>query len=146
MSFLSDCVPAKRLEPKILWPHSRSGVRLRVMLDDLTCCENTTPIVGATPNSVVPPDSTHILDLLDRQPSDALVIACGKQAETALTALWRGPLLVVPHPAHRLLQDDLYRQARSMIAANFAGRAALRQGRNRVLIEPGDATWQYAST
>lgn len=116
---------------------SRSGQRLRVLLDDFDLCENTTPLVGATPDSVIPPDDAHILAVLAaRKPT--VVVACGKQAETALARLWNGALLAVPHPAHRLLTDDLYRQARLLLADDLTERVALRQlrGRSQCVVLP----------
>lgn len=105
---------------------SRSGQRLRVMLDDFDLCENTTPQVGATPDSVLPPDDAHILAVLEaRRPT--VVVACGKQAETALARLWNGALLAVPHPAHRLLTDALYCEARRQLSDAFTARIAIRQ-------------------
>lgn len=112
---------------------SRSGKRLSVLLDDLDCCENTTAIVGATPDSVVPPDGAHIREVLARR-RPTVVIACGRQAEAALADCWRGPLLAVPHPAHRLVTDELYLQARRLLPT-LAGRIALRQRRGGVEVE-----------
>lgn len=110
---------------------SRSGQRLRVLIDDFDVCENTTPIVGATSSSVIPPNSEHITALLNRR-MPTVVVTCGKQAEQALLNLWPGPLLAIPHPAHRLLTDGLYREARELLASNFVERLALRQGRGCV--------------
>lgn len=105
---------------------SRSGQRLRHLLDDFDLCENTTPQIGATPDSLLAPDDAHILTILAaRQPS--VVVACGKQAELALARLWDGALLAVPHPAHRLLTDGLYCEARGLLAGGYTGRMALRQ-------------------
>src|SRR5262245_18453916 len=70
---------------------SRSGQRLRVMIDDFNICENTTPIVGKTASSIIPPDAGHIKAILSTR-TPQIVIACGKQAETALLKLWDGAL------------------------------------------------------
>lgn len=107
---------------------SRSGQRLRLMIDDLGLCENTTPTVAESPSGVCPPDTAHIWEILDRR-RPAAVVTCGKQAERALCELWPGPLLIVPHPAHRFLTDDLYREARRLIAMGLEDRSALRQQR-----------------
>jgi hypothetical protein len=114
---------------------SRSGQRLRILIvDQYHICENTTAAVASHPSGVEAPDATHIRRVLtDRKPR--VVIACGKQAELALKAIWSGPMLAVPHPAHRLLTDRLYRKARSLLTPHFAGRVALRQARGRVLQE-----------
>lgn len=105
---------------------SRSGQRLRIMIDDYDMCENTTPIVGKTADSVIPPDFDHIKTILERRQPHA-VVTCGKQAEQALLKVWKGALLAVPHPAHRLVTDDLYRAARTLLSADFCERLALRQ-------------------
>lgn len=110
---------------------SRSGRRLRLLIPDPDRCENTTPIVGATPGSKVPPDPEHITNVLERR-RPRVVVACGRQAEAALVRLWEGPLLVVPHPAARVLTDALYRQARRMLDAGLEERIALRQRRGHV--------------
>lgn len=110
---------------------SRSGQRLRVMIDDFDLCENTTPQVGRTPDSVLPPDSAHIRAILERR-QPRIVVACGKQAEAALVQLWTGAMLAVPHPAHRLLTDSLYREARTLLTEGYAGRLALRQAKGHV--------------
>ncbi|MGH9849030.1 MAG: hypothetical protein ACREBD_04155 [Blastocatellia bacterium] len=112
---------------------SRSGQRLKLLVDDLSVCENTTPIVGTTPSSVVPPDRDHIHSVLAaRKP--AVIVACGRQAELALLDIWPGPLLAIPHPAHRLVTNALYQQARSMLT-RLNTRLALRQHNGQVIRE-----------
>lgn len=116
--------------PRASWlralERSRSGQRLRVLLDDFDLCENTTPLVGATPDSVIAPDTAHILSIIKaRKPT--VLVACGKQAEAALAQLWDGALLAVPHPAHRLLTDGLYREARLLLSQQYTERMAIRQ-------------------
>ncbi len=124
--------------PRASWlpalQRSRSGQRLRILIADPECCHNTTPIVGATPSSKVLPDPEHIRRILaERSPS--LVVACGKQAESAVSVEWAGDLLVVPHPAARLLTDELYRDARAWIQRGAGGRVAFRQKRGHVVVE-----------
>lgn len=104
------------------------------MIDDFEVCENTTPIVGRNPNSVIPPDEQYIRSILERR-NPTVVIACGKQAETVLSLLWDGALLAVPHPAHRLVTDALYREARLLLLTDFNGRLALRQKKGFVSAE-----------
>lgn len=121
--------------PRRSWLHalarSRSGQRLKLLIDDFDVCENTTPIVGDCPDSVVAPDEKHIKTILTtRQPR--IVVACGKQAELVLTKLWAGALLAVPHPAHRLLTDGLYREARGVLTSEASTRLALRQAKGSV--------------
>jgi hypothetical protein len=114
---------------------SRSGQRLRILIvDQYHICENTTAAVASHPSGIEAPDAAHIRRVLsERKPR--VVIACGKQAEIALKAIWTGPLLAVPHPAHRLLTDRLYKKARSLLTPHFTERMALRQGRGKVVRE-----------
>jgi hypothetical protein len=124
--------------PRASWLHaleqSRSGQRLKLLVDDLDLCENTTPIVGDHPDSVVPPDEAHIVKILaSRQPD--VVVACGRQAEWVLSRLWPGRLLALPHPAHRLVTNELYLEARRMLSNGLSGRVALRQRIGRVDVE-----------
>lgn len=115
---------------------SRSGQRLKVMIDDFNICHNTTPIVGATPSSVIPPDFAHIKSII-QETKPLIIVACGKQAENALKRnfVWNGPLLVVPHPAHRFLTDKLYLNARQYLENDYSGRGALRQGKGQIIEE-----------
>jgi hypothetical protein len=112
---------------------SRSGQRLKILVDDLSICENTTPLVGATADSVVPPDREHICAVLAARKPD-IVVACGRQAELALLDIWNGSLLAIPHPAHRLVTNALYQQARSMLT-KLNTRVALRQRNGHVITE-----------
>ena len=125
--------------------------------------ENTTPEVAAESSGKLSPDPAHIMESLIRHshPENAgphpirdhgedpecwrvrladwknsqAVVACGKQAETSLIDLWKGPLLVVPHPAARVLTDALYRRGREILFAGLTERIALRQGRGQVIEE-----------
>jgi hypothetical protein len=110
------------------------------MLDDLDVCDNTTPLVGPTADSVVPADPEHVRRVLaERAP--VRVIACGKQAEAELLQLWPGPLLAVPHPASRLVTDELFTLARWLLPT-LDRRLALRQRRGSIDCESldGDAS------
>jgi hypothetical protein len=130
---------AGRTWPRTAWLHalarSRSGQRLRLLVDDLMCCYNTTPLVGATPGSILPPDLAYMRDVLAAT-HPAIVITCGRQAEQAGQALWEGPLLAVPHPASRVLTNALYERARGLITSPYTGRYALRQHRGTILLVP----------
>jgi hypothetical protein len=102
---------------------SRSGQRLRILENELVpphtiWYDNTTPIVGATSNSVVPPDARHIQCVLSNQYPD-IVIAFGKQAAKALRSLCTCPLLILPHPAYRVLTNRLYEDAARHLKRNF---------------------------
>lgn len=95
----------------------RSGKRLRILLRglaELDVCENTTPIVGAEPSSVVPPDPDHIAAVLAfRKPK--IVVCCGKQAIESLRHVWPGALMHVPHPTWRPLTDAAYKLANHVL-------------------------------
>lgn len=115
---------------------SRSGRRLAVLAtacpDTFLWYDNTTPLVGDTPQSRLPPDPDHIRAVLAAQAPEA-VVACGVQARAAALPLWAGPLLCVPHPAFRLLTDALYEEAGRLVAGTWAGVRELVQERGGVL-------------
>ncbi len=125
--------------------------------------ENTTPDVAAKSSGKLPADPVHITRALchSRWPGNlsphpfrdvgedhecwfvrqvdwlnsGAVVACGKQAEAALGRIWPGPLLVVPHPASRVLTDALYRRGYEILSAGLTERIALRQGRGEIIEE-----------
>jgi hypothetical protein len=113
---------------------SRSGQRLKVLVDSFNECENTTPHVSSTPDGVCPPDTEHIQKILRERKPD-VVIACGKQAERALLIIWRGPMVVVPHPACRVLTTRAYLLANQMLTDDFNDRVAIRQKRGGLAME-----------
>jgi hypothetical protein len=100
--------------------------------------ENTTPIVGDSPDSVVPPDTDHIEEVLQLKQPYA-VLALGKQAEIALTPFCSQllPLLAVPHPAHRLLTNELYQHAGRLLVSGIQGSSflAVRQREGRIFLD-----------
>lgn len=105
---------------------SRSGKRLRLLIQNPGWCHNTTPVVGSTPSSKPPADLKHVEFVLrDRKPE--IVIACGKQAHEALRVVLRRlewteiGLIVVPHPAARVLTDKLYHEAAEELARQREG-------------------------
>lgn len=128
------------------WPHgswvaalarSRSGRRLAKLLGEdcfgsgLVHFGNTTPRVGQGPDSRLPPDDLHVISLLD---GIEVVVACGRQAEEAARRLWKGPLLCLPHPACRVLTNDLLAEGHRLLftAGPLRRRVALRQLRGSV--------------
>lgn len=122
---------------------SRSGCRLRVLLDSLLWkvhFTNANPGIGEGPDAALPADLSHLKRALRRVQPDA-VLSCGKVAEPALCILWAGPLFVVPHPAYRVLTDALYRKALHLLerwarTSTTIPRLALRQERGSVRVEP----------
>ena len=112
---------------------SRSGKRLAVVERAAgieIVWDNTTPEVGDHPDSKLAPNFRHIRRVLARHEPDS-VVAFGKQAASALSAIWSGPLLVVPHPTYRVVTDRLYRAAGHLIAAGLTDRIELVQLRGR---------------
>jgi len=110
---------------------SRSGQRLRVMERHLkkdieVWYDNTSLVVGKTADSIFPPNLVHIENVIQEQRPD-LVVACGKQAENALLGIFPRSLLIVPHPAHRLVTNSLYELAATWINYGLLGALALRQ-------------------
>jgi hypothetical protein len=113
---------------------SRSGQRLRVLLaaagHPAVRFHNTTPAVGATPDSLLPADPAHVAAVLRRH-RPAVVVACGRHALAAVRPLWPGPLLAVPHPASRTVTNRLYRAAGRRLARGLDGVVVYRQLRDR---------------
>jgi len=111
---------------------SRSGQRLRVLTDGISeeiHYDNTTPKVGPEPGSRMPPDRKHVLQvILERDPR--VIVACGVQAEKAVSSLWGGPILIIPHPAFRLVTNELLKRANEILQeGEYRGRTVLRQRR-----------------
>jgi hypothetical protein len=101
---------------------SRSGQRLKIIVkDDFDLCENTTPIVGESADSVMPPDTEYIKGIINRRKPEA-VVACGKQAEKAISELWHGPLIITPHPAYRVLRNSVYEKVGDLLLKGFNGK------------------------
>jgi hypothetical protein len=121
---------------------SRSGQRLRVLTTECPKVEiwfdNTTPIVGEKPSSVVTADLAHMRAVVEEQKPD-VIVACGLKAHSAISFLAATaipslklqdiPTLMIPHPACRVLQNDLYRYAGRLLADGFTGRVRLDQER-----------------
>lgn len=113
---------------------SRSGRRLRLMIDDFKVVHNVAPICGKKPSSVTEVNQGHVRRVLEAHKPE-VVVACGTHAELACRLWWHGPLLCVPHPAHRVLTNALYAHARRLLDEGFALRYALRQERDGVHVE-----------
>lgn len=72
-----------------------------------------------------------------RSQSPQLVLALGRQAGAAMKLVkmdggWDGPILVVPHPAHRLVTNTLYEKAGRLLDTAFDGIVELKQEIGRV--------------
>lgn len=113
---------------KALW-RSRSGQRLKILQEkcgDEIWWDNTTPIVGATPNSVVKPDIKHLEKLLRKDITT--IITFGRQAENALINNFPSlslPHLILPHPACRVVKNECYKAAVRLLNMGFEGRVRI---------------------
>jgi len=104
---------------------SRTGRRLYLAIPDLRDLgfyhaknvrfANACPGIGDGPDSQLAPCLRHTRRAISRVKPDA-VMACGKVAEEVAMEVWDGPLFVIPHPAFRLLSDDLLTKCRNTIA------------------------------
>lgn len=126
---------------RIALANSVSGKKLRRLLGE-RCFEhpnvtylNTTPAIGVGSSSKLPPDPGYARRKISEIAPDVLV-ACGKQAEELAKDIWQGPLLIVPHPACRVLTNALYLQARRFLRQRFSRRIAFRQLVGSFSIEP----------
>ena len=96
---------------------SRSGQRLRSLRngypysDCVWWYENASPVVGSHPDSFAEADIGHMRKVLVKREPD-IVIALGKEpGRGALIACADCPLTILaPHPASRVLTNDLYRK------------------------------------
>lgn len=105
---------------------SPTGRALRVIFPDQTGIEfdNTTAEVAEEPEGVCEPDPIHIASAIGRwQP--AFILACGKQAEKALTEHWAGRLVAMPHPAWRMMRPSYLHAVREVIEKDDFFRVAL---------------------
>jgi len=99
---------------------SRTGHRLSLMLPDdikVHFC-NVAPGIGEGPSSLLIPSQRHLKRVLNRTQPD-YVVACGRIAEEALLAAWDGNLLVIPHPASRVLTNSLLRKAKEILTCKI---------------------------
>jgi hypothetical protein len=118
-----------------LWS-SRTGNRLRHLTNRLGKAQiwfdNTTPEVARTPNDKLPPNYQHVCELVCRLQPTA-VVAFGEQAARVCRELQLEPLLIVPHPAYRVVTNGLYQQAGTLLRrGRHTGIHKLEQGRGTV--------------
>lgn len=130
---------------------SRTGRRLGIAISPEweVRFTNANPQLGDSADSEFQPNLQHLRRTIRRVKPD-FVLACGLLAEEVCDKVWEGPLLAIPHPAHRLLTNVLLRRANllmcSWVALNnvFSGfgvphrtipRIGLRQKRGSVKIE-----------
>lgn len=128
---------------------SRTGQRLRSLTSGYCFAgvtwyfENASPIVGADPDAFCEADIHHMRCTMLRQKPD-VVIALGKEAHRgALIGCADAKLTIVaPHPASRVLTNDLYlRIGRDLGCLNqgfvpVQSLIAFKQERGRVIVHP----------
>ena len=118
---------------------SRSGQRLAtltILCPNLEFCwENTTPIVGAHPDSRIPADPVHMMALVGVH-NPHMILAFGNQAHYTIRVklpalLIAKPLIFLPHPAYRVLTNKLLAAVARRINEGFQGLLEFRQRRRR---------------
>jgi hypothetical protein len=115
---------------------SRSGQRLRQVTNIITGVDiwfdNTTTLVGDHPDSKFPPDLRHMAKVIREQQPD-MVLCMGQKAREAWRQLARGaayaniPVLFAPHPAYRVLTDNLLWQIAYKLEDGFEGEVEMIQ-------------------
>jgi hypothetical protein len=119
---------------------SRSGTRLKDNLGeelfDQLIWDNASPELGTFSASSFPADHDHIRRVLDTHKPD-IVVAMGKTADLALNELWKGKLICTPHPAARLLTNDLLMGLRMILTGNvdYLYRVRLKQEQGRYVCQ-----------
>lgn len=113
---------------------SRSGQRICHVIQSAPNVEiwwdNTTPLVGNHPDSVIPIDYDHVRNVLNTQKPD-MVLVFGKQAAEAVK-ICTCPIMILPHPAYRVLTNALLKKAGRKLNRGFTGVVKLTQGRGIV--------------
>lgn len=111
---------------------SRSGKRLGSIFNDIydhnhVLFTNTTPIIGVGSSSIkLKPNIDYINEQIKRS-TPTNIITCGTQAEKALKSIWTGNILSIPHPACRVVTNNLYKEAKEYIDSNNFHRIKLAQ-------------------
>jgi hypothetical protein len=57
---------------------------------------------------------------------------CGAQAGSVLQGLFE-PLLITPHPAYRVVTNELWTEVSMLVAFGFQGTLRLEQGRGKIV-------------
>lgn len=118
---------------------SRSGKRLAILKANLPDhqihFDNTTPEVGDNPDSIISPDYDHMRDVISRiRPS--IIVTCGSQAFAAINAIAPAkPIVAIPHPAFRVVTNQLFVVAADTINQGVNGIVRIRQLKGNVQCE-----------
>lgn len=108
---------------------SRSGQRLRILIERCPqynfWFDNTTPIVGDNPDSVIKGCLKHTRQIIKVQ-KPHIIVTFGRQAENIVGQINnKTPWLVLPHPAWRRLENKLYIEASNLLNSGFKGKIIL---------------------
>jgi hypothetical protein len=89
---------------------------LDIVTEDLTNVHytNASPKIGCGPGSILPACKAHLRRAIKRV-SPRVILACGAVAEQAVTEMWAGDLIVMPHLACRVLTNNLLEQVRKLL-------------------------------
>lgn len=94
---------AGREIPRKVWERllvmSVSWRRLKLLGCTPQQVDNASPTCGSHASHRLPWDETHVVNVLISH-CPKVCIGCGREAESALSRMWPGPLLCLPHPAH----------------------------------------------
>jgi hypothetical protein len=117
-------VYAGREWPRESWLRALAACRSGKMLTHLGqpwgVMHNTTPQVGRTASSKLPPDYDHMLRVI-QECSPASIVACGQQAIDAVRLIWDGPRVELPHPACRWVKSTLYQEGKRLLDLQVRG-------------------------
>jgi hypothetical protein len=119
--------------------NSRSGKRLSVLESRLSnhqlFFDNTTRDVGDHPDSILPPDYDHMKWAITRI-CPSMIITCGSQAFAAINIIAPSkPILAIPHPAFRVVTNQLFITAADVVERGFKGIVRLHQLKGEVKCE-----------
>src|SRR6185369_6456776 len=114
-----------KIWPKQSWlkalEKSRSGQRLRILKENCPNIDfyfdNTTPICGDCPDSVVEPNLDHLHDLVNTIKPE-IIIGFGNQAKECLKEFPEVKMFL-PHPAWRRLKSITYKYASNWLNEGF---------------------------
>jgi hypothetical protein len=129
---------------------SRSGQRLRSLENGYMfagaewCYDNANPVCGADAASFMEADIHHMVVTVRKRKPD-VIVALGKESgRGAMIACAHHPLVILaPHPASRVLTNDLYRKIGSDLGVfsigdfrNTSSLVSYKQERGRVVVDP----------
>lgn len=96
---------------------SRSGQRISTVFEGQLKAPkytNCTTKMGDNPDSLLVPMPSHVKSAISRV-KPKILLACGAIAEDVAQQVWQGDLIVMPHPAFRVLTNSLLVAVREAI-------------------------------